>query len=96
MCKECGQNETQCTCENCSCKDGGCETSGECYQPGVCLCKHHRIVPILIMLFGLTFLLYALNLLSWGAAAIIWPIIVILTGLAKLKGGLCACYMKHY
>jgi hypothetical protein len=53
-------------------------------------------MPVLIILFGLVFFLKALNVLSAGATAVIWPIIVILAGLAKWKGGVCKCYLKHY
>ena len=90
MCKGCGKPETQCTCENCPCK------GGECGKPGVCQCGHHKIMPVLIILFGLTFFLQALGVLTAGATAIIWPIIIVLAGLAKLKGGMCNCYTKHY
>lgn len=90
MCKGCGKSEAECTCENCPCKGGdGC-------KPGVCSCGHHKIMPVLIILFGLVFFLKALNVLSAGATAVIWPIIVILAGLAKWKGGVCKCYLKHY
>jgi hypothetical protein len=53
-------------------------------------------MPALIVLFGLVFLLQALGVLTSTAAAVIWPIIIILGGLAKLKGGMCGCYMRHY
>jgi len=95
-CKGCGKPETQCTCENCPFKGGKGETGGDCCQPGVCPCMHHKIVPVLVVVFGLVFLLQALNVLSMSATAIIWPIIVILGGLAKMKGGMCDCYKKHY
>lgn len=96
MCKGCGKSEAQCSCENCPCKGGKCEMGGDCCKPGICPCKHHKIVPCLVVLFGLTFLLGALNVLSAGAVAVIWPIIIILAGLAKMKGGMCGCYKKHY
>jgi hypothetical protein len=53
-------------------------------------------MPVLIVLFGLTFFLGALNVLSSNAVAITWPVIIVLAGLAKLKGGMCGCYKKHY
>jgi len=68
----------------------------ECCKPGVCPCGHHKIMPVLIVLFGLTFFLGALNILSSNAVAITWPVIIVLAGLAKLKGGMCGCYKKHY
>ena len=61
--------------------------------PG-CRCKHHVALPILIVLLGVLFLLDALGIVNAGTTAIAWPIIVIIAGLAKLKGGHCPCYMK--
>jgi len=95
MCKGCGKPEAQCSCENCPCKGGKCEMGGKCCNHGVCSCMHHKIMPILIVLFGLSFLLTALGVYSMDVNAVIWPIIVILGGLVKLKGGMCGCYMKH-
>jgi len=94
-CKGCGKPETQCACEDCPCKGGKCETGG-CCQPGVCPCMHHKIMPFLLVLFGLTFLLQGLGVYGGNIAAIVASIIIILAGLAKLKGGMCGCYKKHY
>ncbi len=96
MCKGCGKPETQCACPNCPCKGGKCETGGDCCKPGVCPCMHHKIVPCLVVLFGLTFLLQGLGVYGGNVNAIVAPIIIMLAGLAKLKGGMCGCYMKHY
>ncbi len=57
----------------------------------VCNCPHHKMVPIFIVLIGLTFLLGALNVLSAGAVSITWPIFVILAGLMKMMKGACKC-----
>ncbi len=61
--------------------------------PG-CHCKHHVVLPILIIFFGILFLLNALGIVSDGSTALTWPIIVIFGGLAKLRAGHCRCYMN--
>jgi hypothetical protein len=58
----------------------------------VCNCPHHKIMPVIIILIGLTFLLGAFNVLSPMAVSIIWPILVIIIGLKKLKR--CKCCMR--
>ena len=55
-----------------------------------CGCAHHRVMPWLIILFGLDFLLAALGVLTWGFASITWPILVIIAGCTKL----CRCCRK--
>ncbi len=56
-----------------------------------CSCVHHNIMPALIVLFGLTFLLGAFNILSAYAVGMIWPILVIIGGVVKMKGRSCKC-----
>ena len=58
-----------------------------------CSCPHHKVMPILIILLGLTFLLEALGILTSGFAGIAWPVIVIAAGLMKWaeKSGMCKC-----
>lgn len=58
-----------------------------------CACPHHKVIPVLIVLFGLTFLLGALGILTPGFVNIAWPIIVIAGGLMKWvnKSGMCKC-----
>lgn len=56
----------------------------------VCSCKHHKVVPILVILFGLAFLLEAFGALSMTVVNIVWPILVIIAGVAKL----CKCCAK--
>lgn len=58
-----------------------------------CNCPHHKVIPLLIVLFGLTFLLGELGVLSSGAVSMIWPILVVVGGLMKLgeKAGMCKC-----
>ncbi len=60
-------------------------------QGGVCRCSHHKVIPGLVVLFGLTFLLGALGVFSAHAVSIIWPILVILAGLQKFGRDMCKC-----
>ena len=56
-----------------------------------CGCTHHKVFPILVVLFGLTFLLGNLNILTQQFVSIAWPVIICLAGLMKLTGGGCKC-----
>ena len=58
-----------------------------------CRCPHHKVMPILVILFGLTFLLGNWGTFSWGTVAMVWPILVIIAGAMKWadKSGMCKC-----
>ncbi len=56
-----------------------------------CGCPCHKIIPVLVVLFGLLFLLQAVNVVSTEFTAIVWPIIVMAVGLNKLAKGMCKC-----
>jgi hypothetical protein len=58
---------------------------------GKCDCSHHKVTPILVVLFGVVFLLGNLSVLSAEFVNIAWPIIVGVYGLMKLFGGSCKC-----
>lgn len=60
-------------------------------QNGMCTCPHHKIIPGLVVLFGLTFLLGTLGVLSAYTVGIVWPILIILGGLQKMFGHKCGC-----
>ena len=64
-------------------------------EGGKCGCPCHKMIGVLVVAFGLVFLLGALNVLSDRAVSIAWPIIVILAGLKKLFGGSCSCCSKE-
>lgn len=64
------------------CEGGGC---------GKCGCFHHKMGPLLVVLFGLLFLLGNLNLIAAGTVSITWPILVLIGGLIKLTKGMCKC-----
>jgi len=55
----------------------------------VCKCAHHKAVPVCIILIGLAFLLQTLNMMSAGAVAVIWPVLLIVIGAVKMMK--CKC-----
>ncbi len=59
-----------------------------------CKCSHHKVGAVLIVLFGLTFLLGAMGVVSGMFVSYAWPILLIVLGLTKLMGGSCGCYAK--
>lgn len=61
---------------------------------GACRCVHHKVVPILIILFGLSFLLGTLGYLDASFVRLAWPTLIILVGLVKLFSGSCKCYER--
>lgn len=58
---------------------------------GMCGCGHHNIVPILMILFGTSFLLQYQGILTVEAVNIIWPILVGIAGVVKLTEDKCGC-----
>ncbi len=58
---------------------------------GKCDCSHHKAVPIIVVLFGLLFLLEALNVITPDVVGVVWPILVIIGGLTHLFSGNCKC-----
>jgi hypothetical protein len=56
-----------------------------------CKCMCHSTIPVLIVLFGLTFLLKELGVVSASTANIVWPVIIILIGLKKIMKNVCKC-----
>ena len=61
---------------------------------GKCSCPCHKMIGVFIILFGLTFLLRSLDVISPKAAGIAWPIIVMLAGLKSIFGSNCKCCDK--
>ena len=57
----------------------------------MCGCPHHKVVPGLVILFGLLFLLGAYEVVTMRLVQIGWPILVILAGLMKMSQGNCKC-----
>ncbi len=60
-------------------------------EGGVCKCSHHKMGPVLVILFGLLFLGGTLG--WWGSNVVNlgWPVLVIIAGLTKLCAGWCKC-----
>ena len=54
-----------------------------------CKCMCHKFTGVGIILFGLTFLLGALDVISGDLVNIIWPVLVILAGVKCLIH--CGC-----
>ena len=60
-------------------------------QKSCCACPCHKMMGIFVMLFGATFLVGGLGIVSQQVVNIVWPIIVILAGLKKMCPGMCKC-----
>lgn len=58
---------------------------------GKCSCPCHKAIGVFVVLFGLTFLLRTLDVLSPKVAGIAWPVIVILAGVQSMFGRMCKC-----
>jgi len=56
-----------------------------------CACPHHKMLPILVILFAILFLLGALQIVGDSLVAIVWPILVGIAGFTKLGEGKCKC-----
>jgi hypothetical protein len=64
-----------------------CSTPSE----GKKCCPCSKFPGLMVILFGLTFLLRETGLISQHCAAITWPVIVILAGAQYMFRGLCKC-----
>jgi hypothetical protein len=60
-------------------------------QGQACKCGHHKVIPVLIILLGLTFLLQAFGVVGWYFVSVTWPILLIIAGIVKLAGRSCGC-----
>ena len=56
-----------------------------------CNHDHHSIIPILVILFAISFLLQYQGLLAKDAVNIIWPILVGLAGMIMIVEDKCRC-----
>ncbi len=56
-----------------------------------CKCPHHACMSVLVLVFGLLFLLGALDVFTDRVVSIVWPILVIVAGFMKLGEGKCKC-----
>jgi hypothetical protein len=62
---------------------------------GMCPCPHHKVVPAVmtacVILFGVAFLFANLGWITARTAGILWPLAIVLFGLAKLAKYACSC-----
>jgi hypothetical protein len=56
-----------------------------------CKCPHHMMPALLVILFGLLFLLKDLGMIGASTVNFLWPILVIALGAMKLTGKKCKC-----
>lgn len=56
-----------------------------------CSCFCHKVIGLLIALFGLTFLLKDVGVYGDYVNNIVWPSLILLGGLKKMFGGMCGC-----
>ena len=56
-----------------------------------CECKHHKVVPMMLILIALVFLLKGFGVVTSGFTDIAWPILLGVAGFTKLKQGKCKC-----
>ncbi len=67
--------------------EGSMESGGK----NVCRCPHHWAIPAATILFGVLFLLGALQVVGADTVNIVWPILVIIAGATKWGEGACKC-----
>ena len=70
------------------------DDKSNCGHGSKCGCPCHSAMGVFVILFGLTFLLQNLNVISESTAHVVWPSIIILAGLKKTFKGLCKCCHK--
>lgn len=58
---------------------------------GICSHDHHSILPILVILFAISFLLQYQGLLAEDSVNVIWPILVGIGGMVMLVDNKCDC-----
>ena len=63
----------------------------ESMKSGMCGCMCHKMLPLLVVVFGLVFVLGNLQILTPVRVMEIWPILVIVAGLTKMMGRKCTC-----
>ncbi len=74
---------------------GAMQGGGAMMKGGMsCSCPHHKISPLLkafgVLLFGLAFLMGNLGWISADTVATLWPLAIVLVGVAMF-GRLCGC-----
>ena len=67
------------------------QNTGKACACKTCGCPHHKALPVLVILFGLLFLLSNMNVVSSSMVSTWWPVLVIAGGLVKLMKNKCKC-----
>ena len=57
----------------------------------VCVCGHHDVIPVLMILFAVLFLLGYQGVITSVSVNTLWPIFVGLAGVVKLTEKNCRC-----
>jgi len=73
------------------CCAGGCANGCGGMCGSRCNCMHHKMVPILVVVFGFLFLGQYYGWFMADTVAMVWPVLVILAGLTKMFKGMCKC-----
>lgn len=66
----------------------GNTSAGSC---AMCKCPHHKMLPLLIVLFAVLFLLGNLEVITGRVVGLVWPIIVGVAGFLKMGEDKCKC-----
>ncbi len=66
-------------------------SSGNACKCNQCGCPHHKAMPVLVILFGLLFLLGNMNVVSHSMVSMWWPVLIIAGGFVKLTKNMCKC-----
>ena len=70
------------------------ENQQSCGSCSKCGCMCHKMVGLLVVLFGLLFLAQAFEWLGASTVAMTWPVLVVLAGLKCMMAGYCKCCSK--
>ncbi len=73
------------------CKDMCANGCGGMCGGKMCGCMHHKMIPVLVVIFGFLFLGQYYGWFVAETVAMVWPVLVILGGLTKLFSGMCKC-----
>jgi hypothetical protein len=60
-------------------------------HPGHCKCPHHLIIPVATFLIGAAFLFMRLGSLDLRTVSYIWPVMLMIIGVAMLGKRFCTC-----
>jgi hypothetical protein len=58
-------------------------------------CGHHKVMPCALIIIGIVALLADFNVFSWSVFNIVWPILAIILGIAKMCKSCKKCEVKQ-